>query len=93
MAAGKATYLIVWKKSSQVYSAASLDTAIKTPIPKGCTDDDKRILLASFLPDDEQLCVFPLTEEQIEAKKTEIQSKEEEKESDEKLQRPADDSA
>ncbi len=79
MAAGKATYLIVWKQSSQVYSAASLETAVKSPAPKGCTLDDRRILLASFLPDEEQFCVYPLTIVQIEEKLAEIEQKEAEK--------------
>lgn len=75
MAAGKASYLIIWKKSSQVYSAASLTTAINTPVPKGCEPDDKRILLASYLPDEETFCVFPLPQEQIDEKIEEIEAK------------------
>ena len=65
MAAAKATYIIIWKKSSQVYSAASLDTAVKTPIPKGCTADDKRVLFASYLPDEETFCLYPIEEEEL----------------------------
>lgn len=79
MAAGKASYLIIWTKSSQVYSAASLETAIKTPIPKGCTADDKRIMLASYLPDEQTFAVYPLEEDQINTKLEEIRLKEEEK--------------
>jgi hypothetical protein len=75
MAAAKATYIIVWKKSSQVYSTASLDTAIKTPIPKGCTIDDKRILFASFLPDEETFCVYPLDAEEINKAEQQIKEK------------------
>ena len=83
MAAGKATYLIVWKKSSQVYSAATLKTAKQTPVPKGCDPEDKRVLLATYLPDEEKLCVYPVTEEQIEEKTSTIEdnSKDEQEES------------
>lgn len=76
MAASKASHIIVWKKSSQVYATASLETALKTPIPKGCGPEDKRILLLSYLPDDEELRVYPLTEEQIEEKMNELREKE-----------------
>lgn len=80
MAAAKATYLIVWKKSSQIYSAASLDTAVKTPVPKGCTIDDKRILFASYLPDEETLCVYPIDNEEIKKVEELIKEKQEAKE-------------
>lgn len=79
MPAAKATYVICWKSSSQVYSAASLDTAIKTPIPKGCNPEDKRILLMSYLPDEETLCVYPLEQEEIDNKTMEMQIKSKEK--------------
>jgi len=77
MAASKANYIIVWKKSSQVYSATNLATAVKTPIPKGCSPEDKRILFMSYLPDEETLCVYPLSEEEIN-KETENDDKESE---------------
>lgn len=75
MAAAKATYLIVWKKVSQIYSAASLDTAVKTPIPKGCTIDDKRVLFASYLPDEETLCLYPVSGEEIEKAEQQVKEK------------------
>lgn len=65
MPAAKANYLICYKQSAQVYSATNLQTAIKTPVPKGCRLEDRRILFTSFLPDTHELCVFPLTEEQM----------------------------
>lgn len=75
MAAAKATYIIIWKKMSQVFSAASLDTAVKTPIPKGCTKDDKRILFASYLPDEETFCVYPVSDEEIKAAEEQMKEK------------------
>ncbi len=79
MGAGRASYIVIWKKSSQVYSAASLETAIKTPIPKGCTAEDKRILCSAFLPDEGRLCVYPISDEEIQEKIKEIQIKTQEK--------------
>lgn len=79
MAAARASYLIVWKSSSQVYSTTSLETAIKTPIPKGCKVEDKRILLMSYVPDEEELCVYKIPQEEIDNKVQEIQIKAEEK--------------
>jgi hypothetical protein len=80
MAAGKANYLIVWEKSAQVYSATSIKTALNTPIPKGCEEEDKHILFLSYLPDEELLKVYPLTDEQIEKARAEVQQKEKEDE-------------
>lgn len=65
MPAAKANYLICYKQSAQVYSATNLQTALKTPVPKGCRMEDRRILFTSFLPDTYELCVFPLTEDQM----------------------------
>lgn len=84
MAAGKATYVVIWKKLSQIYSAASLETAVNTPIPKGCTVDDKRVLFASYMPDDETLCLYPVEAEEIQ--KVEEQLKEKKKKDNEQEQ-------
>jgi hypothetical protein len=70
MAAAKANYVIVYKNSSQVYSTANLATAIKTPLPKGCKPEDKRILFMSFVPDDTTLCVYPLTDNDLTQEET-----------------------
>jgi len=65
MPAAKTNYIICYEQSAQVYSATNLTTALKTPVPKGCTLDGRKILFVSFLPDTKELCVFPLTEEQM----------------------------
>ncbi len=75
MAAAKAQFLIIWKKSSQVYSTANLETAVKTPIPKGCTIEDKRILFASYLPDEQTFCVYPIEQEEIDKVEKQIKEK------------------
>lgn len=77
MAAAKANYVICYKQSAQVYSATNLSTAIKSPIPKGCNINDRQILFVSFLPDTFELCVFPLTAEQITAEEEKLQIEEE----------------
>ena len=79
MAAARATYIVVWKKLSQVYSGASLQTVLSTPLPKGCTEEDKMILQMSYLPDTGEVCVFKLTDEQLEQEKQRLQEKEEAK--------------
>jgi hypothetical protein len=65
MPAAKANYIITYKQSAQVYSATNLATAVKTPLPKGCTLEDRVIMLMSFLPDEESLCVYVLDDEQL----------------------------
>lgn len=68
MAAAKCNYLVVYPQSSQVYTSTTLSTAVKTPLPKGCTMEDKMILFMSYLPDEESLCVYLLDEEQLKLK-------------------------
>ena len=68
MAAAKANYLIVYPSSSQVYTATTLATAVKTPLPKGCTMEERMILFMSYLPDDGQLAVYLLDEDQLKLK-------------------------
>ena len=67
MAAAKSNYIICYRQSAQVYSSASLETALKTPLPKGCKPEDKKIMFMSFLPDSGELCVYELTEEQLQS--------------------------
>lgn len=65
MAAAKANYVILYKTSAQVYAATNLATALKTPLPKGCSMEDRVIMFMSYLPDEESLCVYLLGEEQL----------------------------
>jgi hypothetical protein len=65
MAAAKANYIILYKTSAQVYAATNLATALKTPLPKGCSMEDRIIMFMSYLPDEESLCVYLLGEEQL----------------------------
>jgi hypothetical protein len=79
MAASKSNYLIIYKESAQTYSATSLATAVKTPLPKGCSMEGRQIGLMTYLPDEESLCFIPLTAEQIAAVEIPEKPKEEEK--------------
>jgi hypothetical protein len=82
LAAQKSNYLIVWEKTSQVYSASAISTVLKTPVPKGCTPDDKHVLFISYLPDEKKLCVYPLSDKQIEEAIIEVETEEETKENE-----------
>lgn len=73
MAAAKANYLILYKTSAQVYTATNLTTAVKTPLPKGCKMEDRIIMFMSYLPDQESLCVYLLTDEQLDEEKEKIE--------------------
>lgn len=66
MAASKANYIIIYKGVSQPFAATNLQTALKNPLPKGAKPEDRTILFLTFMPDEESLCVFPLSDEQIE---------------------------
>lgn len=76
MAASKANYVIIYKNSSQVYSATNLATALKTPLPKGCKQEDKKILFMSFLPDEGTLSVYQLEEKDLQEESNEQQEQE-----------------
>lgn len=66
MAAAKANYIIIYKGVSQPFAATNLQTALKNPTPKGSKVEDRVILFLTYMPDEESLCVFPLSDEQIE---------------------------
>ena len=61
MAASKLNYIVVYKNHSQVYCCSSKKIALESPPPEGYTNDDKRILFATFEPDTSSLCVYPVS--------------------------------
>ena len=65
MAASKANYLIIYKQSAQVYATTNPTTALKTPVPKGCNVEDRMIVHASYLPDEESLYLYLLEDDQL----------------------------
>lgn len=71
MPAAKANFMIIYKQSAQVYATTSLTTALKTPLPKGCSLDDRMIVQVSYLPDEETLNLYLLEQDQLELKEEE----------------------
>ncbi len=70
MAASKCNYILVYPNHSQVYSCASKKTAIDSLPPEGYTIEDKRILFATFEPDTNSFCVYPVSPDELEATET-----------------------
>lgn len=65
MAAGKLNYIVVYKNSSQVYGSASKKIALESAPPDGCKLEDKRVLFVSYEPDNEQLAVYQVPQEEV----------------------------
>lgn len=61
MAASKLNYIVLYKNHSQVYGCSSKKIAIESTPPEGYTNEDKRILFATFEPDTSSLCVYPVS--------------------------------
>lgn len=76
MAASKANYIIIYKGVSQPFAATNLQTALKNPTPKGAKIEDRVILFMTYMPDEESLCVFPLSQDQIDAGMQKLEAEE-----------------
>lgn len=61
MAASKLNYIVIYKNHSQVYGCSSKKIAIESTPPEGYTNEDKRILFATFEPDSSSFCVYPVS--------------------------------
>lgn len=61
MAASKLNYIVLYKNHSQVYGCSSKKIALESTPPEGYTNEDKRILFATFEPDTSSLCVYPVS--------------------------------
>ena len=72
MAAGKLNYIVVYKNHSQVYGCSSKKIALESTPPEGYTNDDKRILFATFEPDTSSLCVYPVSLEDTEIEEVKV---------------------
>lgn len=66
MAASRLNYIVIYKNHSQVYGCSSKKIAIESTPPEGYTNEDKRILFATFEPDTSSLCVYPVSLEDME---------------------------
>lgn len=65
MAAGKLNYIVVHKKSSQVYGSASKKIALESAPPEGFTLDDKRVYFITHEPDSGNLAVYQVPQEEV----------------------------
>jgi hypothetical protein len=65
MAAGKLNYIVVHKKSSQVYGSASKKIALESPPPDGCKLEDKRIYFITHEPDTGDLVVYQVPHDEV----------------------------
>jgi hypothetical protein len=67
MAAGKLNYLVVYKGISQVYGCASKKIALESPPPEGVSLKDKKILFVTFEPDNDNLCVYQIDDQEVQS--------------------------
>ncbi len=73
MPAAKTNYILLYNGVSQVYGSSSLETLLKSPPPKGSALEDRKVLFITYMPDEGNLCVAQLSEEELEEKSREIE--------------------
>jgi hypothetical protein len=76
MAAARCNYLVTYENSPQVYSSSTLQTIIKGSPPKNCTDEGRSILFITYFPDDKEMRVYKVTDEEIAAEVQKLEEKE-----------------
>lgn len=72
MAASKLNYIVLYKNHSQVYGCSSKKIALESVPPEGYTNEDKRILFATFEPDTSSLCVYPVSLDDTEVEEVKV---------------------
>jgi hypothetical protein len=65
MPAQRLNYVVLHKKQSQVYGAASKDVALTTPLPDGADIEDRMVLFITYQPDSEELAVYPVPIDEV----------------------------
>jgi len=65
MPASRVNYIVIHKTDSQVLGSASKDIALTTPLPEGVTIDDRIVGFITYEPDNERLCFYPISEDEI----------------------------
>lgn len=75
MAAARCNYLVTYDNSPQVYSSSTLQTIVKGDPPKNCTNEGRSILFISYFPDDNEMRVYKVTDEEIEAEIRKLEEK------------------
>lgn len=76
MPAARCNYVVVYDNSPQVFASASLETILKSDPPKNCTEEGRSVLFVSYFPDEKELKVFEVQEEEIQSEKDKIEEKE-----------------
>lgn len=64
MAASKVNYIVLYNGHSQVYGCSSKKIALESAPPDGYSLKDKIILFITFEPDNNNLCVYKVSEEE-----------------------------
>ena len=75
MPASRCNYLVVYDNSPQVFSSSTLETILKGEPPKNCTIEGRTVLFLSYFPDEEELKVFEVTQEEIDTELEKIEEK------------------
>lgn len=65
MPATKSNYIVLYRGDSQIYAAATKETALSSPPPEGFTIEDKRILFITQQPDTDELIVRPIPQDEV----------------------------
>ena len=89
MAAARCNYLVVYDNSPQVYSSSTLQTILKGAPPKNCSNEERTILFISYFPDDKEMRVYEVSEEELEIEQTKMAEKLLEKQKREEEAAPA----
>lgn len=65
MAASKVNYIVIYDGHSQVYGCSSKKIALESAPPEGCDIKDKKILFITFEPDNSNLAVYKVPDEEV----------------------------
>lgn len=65
MAASKVNYIVMYDGHSQVYGCSSKKIALESPPPEGCSLKDKKVLFITFEPDNNNLAVYKIPNEEV----------------------------
>lgn len=76
MAAARCNYLVTFDNSPQVYSSSTLETILKTSPPKNCSDEGRVVLFVTYFPDDKEMKVYRVSDEEIQTELEKIKEKE-----------------
>lgn len=75
MPAARCNYIVVYDNSPQVFSSSSLETILKGDPPKNCTNEGRTILFVSYFPDEQELKVFQVSDDDIQKELDKLEQK------------------